>query len=187
MHMPCLRTTPHTHMPCLRTTRRTPLRAHTHTPRSLYNNIKAPSQLQPMATYYLFKDGIQPKWEDPKNAHGGSWNCLAPRTPNSKGVLDAWWLHAVRRVCFCVFLWFWGGGGALGVAGAGVSLRAAAAAAASPAVAAERGPPPRTCAAASRATPRRAAATTHAPPPRTANRCWRASASSLTRATRCAA
>jgi hypothetical protein len=101
-------------MPCLRTTRRTPLRAHTHTPRSLYNNIKAPSQLQPMATYYLFKDGIQPKWEDPKNAHGGSWNCLAPRTPNSKGVLDAWWLHAVRRVCFCVFLWFWGGGGRFG-------------------------------------------------------------------------
>lgn len=62
---------------------------------SLYNNIKAPSQLQPSATYYLFKDGIEPKWEDPKNTHGGSWTCNAPRTPNGKGVLDAWWLHAV--------------------------------------------------------------------------------------------
>jgi hypothetical protein len=62
---------------------------------SLYNNIKAPSQLQPMATYYLFKDGIEPKWEDPKNAHGGSWNCSAPRTQNGKQVLDSWWLHAV--------------------------------------------------------------------------------------------
>jgi translation initiation factor 4E len=61
----------------------------------LYNNIKAPSQLQPMATYYLFKDGIEPKWEDPKNTHGGSWNCSAPRTPNGKQVLDSWWLHAV--------------------------------------------------------------------------------------------
>lgn len=63
--------------------------------RSLYNNIKAPSQLQPSATYYLFKDGIEPKWEDPKNTHGGSWNCSAPRTPNGKQVLDSWWLHAV--------------------------------------------------------------------------------------------
>jgi len=62
---------------------------------SLYNNIKAPSQLQPSATYYLFKDGIEPKWEDPKNTHGGSWNCSAPRTPNGKQVLDSWWLHAV--------------------------------------------------------------------------------------------
>lgn len=61
----------------------------------LYNNIKAPSQLQPSATYYLFKDGIEPKWEDPRNAHGGSWTCNAPRAPNSKGTLDAWWLHAV--------------------------------------------------------------------------------------------
>lgn len=63
--------------------------------RSLYNNIKAPSQLQPMATYYLFKDGIEPKWEDPKNTHGGSWNCTAPRGPNGKQVLDSWWLHSV--------------------------------------------------------------------------------------------
>jgi hypothetical protein len=65
---------------------------------SLYNNIKAPSQLQPMATYYLFKDGIEPKWEDPKNTHGGSWNCSAPRTPNGKQVLDSWWLHAVSSL-----------------------------------------------------------------------------------------
>jgi translation initiation factor 4E len=63
---------------------------------SLYNNIKAPSQLQPSATYYLFKDGIEPKWEDPKNANGGSWTCNAPRTPNGRATLDAWWLHAVR-------------------------------------------------------------------------------------------
>ncbi|KAF8064643.1 EIF4E1 [Scenedesmus sp. PABB004] len=61
----------------------------------LYNNIKAPSQLQPSATYYLFKDGIEPKWEDPMNAHGGSWVANAPRTPNGRATLDAWWLHAV--------------------------------------------------------------------------------------------
>eukprot|EP00877_Chromochloris_zofingiensis_P007497 jgi/Chrzof1/2/Cz01g00030.t1 len=61
----------------------------------LYNNIKTPSQLQPSATYYLFKDGIEPKWEDPRNANGGSWTANVPRTANGKQILDAWWLHAV--------------------------------------------------------------------------------------------
>ncbi|KAI8462580.1 MAG: eukaryotic initiation factor [Monoraphidium minutum] len=61
----------------------------------LYNNIKAPSQLQPSATYYLFKDGIQPKWEDPKNTNGGCWTATVPRTPNASQLLDAWWLHVV--------------------------------------------------------------------------------------------
>lgn len=64
-------------------------------PRSLYNNIKAPSQLQASATYYLFKDGIEPKWEDPKNANGGCWTANVLKTPNAKQTLDAWWLHAV--------------------------------------------------------------------------------------------
>jgi hypothetical protein len=63
---------------------------------SLYNNIKAPSQLQPSATYYLFKDGIQPKWEDPKNANGGCWTATLPRAANPGQLLDAWWLHLVR-------------------------------------------------------------------------------------------
>ncbi len=62
---------------------------------SLYNNIKAPSQLQPSATYYLFKDNIDPKWEHPKNAQGGCWTANVPKTPNAKQTLDAWWLHAV--------------------------------------------------------------------------------------------
>ena len=49
-------------------------------PASLYNNIKAPSQLQPSATYYLFKENIDPKWEHPKNAQGGCWTANVPST-----------------------------------------------------------------------------------------------------------
>jgi len=64
--------------------------------RSLYNNIKAPSQLQPSATYFLFREGIEPKWEDPNNAAGGCWTAYAPRgATNPRAVLDAWWLHSV--------------------------------------------------------------------------------------------
>ena len=63
---------------------------------SLYNNIKAPSQLQPSATYFLFREGIEPKWEDPNNAGGGCWTCNAPRgATNPRAVLDSWWLHSV--------------------------------------------------------------------------------------------
>lgn len=61
----------------------------------LYNNIKAPSLLSPSATYFLFKDGIVPKWEDPRNAQGGCWTANVPKTANSKQTLDQWWLHSV--------------------------------------------------------------------------------------------
>lgn len=64
---------------------------------SLYNNIRTPGQLQPTATFYLFKDHIEPKWEDPKNTNGGCWTASVPnKGQNSKGQLDAWWLHGVR-------------------------------------------------------------------------------------------
>ena len=64
---------------------------------SLYNNIRTPGQLQPTATFYLFKDHIEPKWEDPKNTNGGCWTASVPnKGQNTKGQLDAWWLHGVR-------------------------------------------------------------------------------------------
>jgi hypothetical protein len=40
--------------------------AYIHPHRSMYNNIRTPGQLQPTATFYLFKSDIDPKWEDPK-------------------------------------------------------------------------------------------------------------------------
>lgn len=61
----------------------------------LYNNIRTPSQLPVQANFYLFKEGIEPKWEDPKNANGGSWVANVPKTPNAKSTMDAWWLNTV--------------------------------------------------------------------------------------------
>mmetsp|Transcript_36062 Transcript_36062/g.80260 ORF Transcript_36062/g.80260 Transcript_36062/m.80260 type:complete len:213 (-) Transcript_36062:620-1258(-) len=62
----------------------------------LYNNIRTPGQLQPSATFYLFKEHIEPKWEDPKNTNGGCWTASVNRGgPNSKAQLDAWWLNGV--------------------------------------------------------------------------------------------
>ncbi|KAL6747643.1 eukaryotic initiation factor [Haematococcus lacustris] len=61
----------------------------------LYNNIKTPGQLQPSATFMLFKQGIHPKWEDPKNEHGGCWTAsLNKGTSTVKQQIDAWWLNS---------------------------------------------------------------------------------------------
>jgi hypothetical protein len=70
---------------------------------SLYNNIRTPGQLQPSATFYLFKEGIEPKWEDPKNLKGGSWTVCVNRGPQAKQQLDAYWLSAVSTVCSSVW------------------------------------------------------------------------------------
>ncbi|KAG1674388.1 hypothetical protein FOA52_012914 [Chlamydomonas sp. UWO 241] len=61
----------------------------------LYNNIRTPGQLQPTATFYLFKSDIEPKWEDPKCANGGCWAASANKGPNQKSQLDTWWMNVV--------------------------------------------------------------------------------------------
>ncbi len=62
---------------------------------SLYNNIKPPSWLGPGTDFHLFKEGIEPKWEDPTCESGGKWTVLVPKGPNAKQVLDTYWLNAV--------------------------------------------------------------------------------------------
>lgn len=61
---------------------------------SLYNNIIPPSRLSPGSDLHLFREGIEPKWEDPKCEHGGSWKVMVPK--GNKALLDTMWLHAVR-------------------------------------------------------------------------------------------
>ncbi|VFV38607.1 eukaryotic translation initiation factor 4e [Lynx pardinus] len=40
---------------------------------ALYNHIQLSSNLMPGCDYSLFKDGIEPMWEDEKNKRGGRW------------------------------------------------------------------------------------------------------------------
>jgi len=39
----------------------------------LFNNLVPPTKLVKGSNYHLFKDGIQPEWEDPENTKGGKW------------------------------------------------------------------------------------------------------------------
>ena len=64
---------------------------------SLYNNIKPPSWLGPGTDFHLFKEGVEPKWEDATCESGGKWTVLVPKGPNAKQVLDTYWLNAVRN------------------------------------------------------------------------------------------
>jgi translation initiation factor 4E len=57
----------------------------------VYNNIQPASVLSSGSNYHLFKDGIEPKWEDPINQHGGKWVISIP-TKNRNEALDKLWL-----------------------------------------------------------------------------------------------
>lgn len=59
----------------------------------LYNNIVQPSRLVHGADFHVFKDGIEPKWEDPNCASGGEWRAPVPK--GDKKALDTYWLHTV--------------------------------------------------------------------------------------------
>lgn len=58
----------------------------------LYNNIVSPSRLIHGTDFHLFKEGIEPKWEDPKCAKGGKWTFFVPKG-NGRASLDDFWLN----------------------------------------------------------------------------------------------
>jgi len=54
----------------------------------MYNNLALASQIQQGCSFNLFKKGIEPKWEDPKNEKGGKWTIMIPKSKP----LDTLWL-----------------------------------------------------------------------------------------------
>jgi len=58
----------------------------------MYNNIALASQIQQGCSFSLFKKGIEPKWEDPKNEKGGKWTVMVPKNRN---LLDTLWLWSI--------------------------------------------------------------------------------------------
>jgi translation initiation factor 4E len=63
---------------------------------SLVNFINPPSKLDNGSDYMLFKDGIQPMWEDVKNRAGGRW--LLSVEKKRKEILDKYWEETVSCV-----------------------------------------------------------------------------------------
>jgi len=65
----------------------------------LYNHVMTPSKLGMGCTYYLFRQGVQPKWEDENCVGGGEW--LLPldtkgiKPDQAKQLMDQYWLNAM--------------------------------------------------------------------------------------------
>ncbi|KAA8496562.1 Eukaryotic translation initiation factor 4E-1 [Porphyridium purpureum] len=57
------------------------------------NNVIMPSQLEPNSSFLLFKEGIKPEWEDPKNADGGRWILNLTKSEHKK--LDDYYIRSV--------------------------------------------------------------------------------------------
>jgi len=60
----------------------------------VFNNLKPASVLAQGSNYHIFKEHIEPKWEDAANSKGGKWTVSIP--PKSRSTsLDQMWLWAV--------------------------------------------------------------------------------------------
>jgi len=64
---------------------------------STYNYIETASNLKHGTDYSLFKQGVKPMWEDPKNRQGGRWLISLDRADKARrGVqLDGYWLDVM--------------------------------------------------------------------------------------------
>lgn len=63
----------------------------------LFNNIVPSSRLSPGSNYHLFKENVEPKWEDPVNENGGKW-VVTLQARQRREHLDRLWLWAVLAV-----------------------------------------------------------------------------------------
>jgi len=61
---------------------------------ALYNHIETPSKLPAGSDYSLFKEGIFPDWEDPRNQAGGRWIINLERKKREE-LLDNHWLEVM--------------------------------------------------------------------------------------------
>lgn len=60
----------------------------------VFNNLKPASALAQGSNYHIFKENIEPKWEDPVNSRGGKWTVSIP--PKSRvSSLDQMWLFTI--------------------------------------------------------------------------------------------
>lgn len=73
---------------------------------SIYNHIKLASELKVGCDYSLFKQGISPMWEDPRNENGGRWLLTLEKRHHRPGdIIDKFWLDVVsNKICDTVYI-----------------------------------------------------------------------------------
>lgn len=64
----------------------------------IFNNVKPASQLATNGNYHIFREGIEPMWEDKGNVKGGKFVLTIPKKDSKEGKCDEWWLYTVLAV-----------------------------------------------------------------------------------------
>lgn len=64
----------------------------------IFNNVKPSSQLALNSNYHIFREGVQPMWEDPENKDGGKFVLTIPKKDSKNGRCDEWWLFTILAV-----------------------------------------------------------------------------------------
>ncbi|MES1921388.1 hypothetical protein MHBO_002919 [Bonamia ostreae] len=60
---------------------------------AIFNNLLPANRMQTGSSYYLFKKGIRPEWEDKANEKGGRWHFVL--TKDEKSIAGGVWLYLV--------------------------------------------------------------------------------------------
>jgi translation initiation factor 4E len=57
----------------------------------MYNNVYSVSEIIPNTDYLMFRKGIRPEWEDPRNKKGGKWVVTLPIEEDMEEEADQAW------------------------------------------------------------------------------------------------
>lgn len=65
---------------------------------SIFNNLTPASHLPLNSNYHIFREGVEPMWEDPMNNQGGKFVLTIPKKDSKSGKCEEWWLFTVLAV-----------------------------------------------------------------------------------------
>jgi translation initiation factor 4E len=64
----------------------------------MYNNVYTVNEIIPNTDYLMFKKGIRPEWEDPRNKKGGKWVVTLPIEEDMEEEAEQAWLGLILHM-----------------------------------------------------------------------------------------
>lgn len=64
----------------------------------MYNNLYTVSEIIPNTDYLMFRKGIRPEWEDPRNKKGGKWVVTLPIEDDMEEEAEQAWLGLLMHM-----------------------------------------------------------------------------------------
>ncbi len=69
----------------------------------MYNNLYTVSEIIPNTDYLMFRKGIRPEWEDPRNKKGGKWVVTLPIEEDMEEEAEEAWLALIMHMIGSLF------------------------------------------------------------------------------------